>query len=163
LDNYIKDRRQRLPEQAWHKECLSIALELCNALTYLASIGLIHRDLKPSNILRVEQKWKLGDIGLVAPIGAASFVGTLLYMPPEGPGKPGGDLYALGVVLYQMLSGDLRAAPPQIRIRRRSDLSIHDRLMQVASKATKRTLRYRFRTAEEMKQTLQEIQKLPEK
>jgi serine/threonine protein kinase len=49
---------------------------------------------------------KLADIGLVASVDATrSFVGTAGYLPPEGPGKPAGDLFSLGKVLYEISVG----------------------------------------------------------
>lgn len=87
-------------------ECIRIGLSLSSALTHLHQNGLVHRDIKPSNIIFVNGTPKLADIGLVADISeSATFVGTEGYVPPEGPGKPTADLYALGKVLYQISMG----------------------------------------------------------
>jgi serine/threonine protein kinase len=60
----------------------------------LHSRGLIHRDIKPANIIFVNGAAKFADIGLVTEIASTgrevTYVGTEGYMPPEGPGKPGG-------------------------------------------------------------------------
>src|SRR5207237_3827992 len=82
---------------------------LTTALKHLHSAGLIHRDIKPSNVIFVNGLPKLADIGLVAAAGEeCSFVGTEGYVAAEGPGKAQADIYSLGKVFYQMLTG-LRA------------------------------------------------------
>src|SRR5262249_5337738 len=83
-------KRGRLPLD----ECLRLGLSLVAALGQLHHRGLIHRDVKPSNIIFVDGVPKLADIGLVTAIGeSVSFVGTEGYVPPDGPGSPGADLY----------------------------------------------------------------------
>ena len=90
-------------------ECLRLALPLAASLGYLHSRNLIHRDIKPANIIFVAGEPKLADIGLVTEFGRPglepSFVGTEGYIPPEGPGQPSADVYALGMVLYEALMG----------------------------------------------------------
>ena len=87
-------------------EAAAIALSLANALDMLHGAGLVHRDIKPSNIIFVGGAAKLADIGLVIGQGESrSFVGTEGYIPPEGPGRPQADVFALGIVLYEMLTG----------------------------------------------------------
>jgi WD40 repeat protein len=95
-------QRGRLPVE----ECIEIGLALTTALKHLHGAGLIHRDVKPSNVIFVHGLPKLADIGLVAAAGEeCSFVGTEGYVANEGPGKVQGDIYALGKVLYEMLTG----------------------------------------------------------
>ena len=75
----------------------------------------MHRDIKPSNIIFVNGVPKLADIGLVAEVNdARSFVGTEGFIPPEGPGSPQADMYALGKVLYEMATGSDRLEFPRI-------------------------------------------------
>jgi TolB-like protein len=112
-------RRGRLPAA----ECVRFGVELARSLAGLHRRGLVHRDIKPSNIILVNDTPKLADIGLVAPASSArTFVGTEGYVPPEGPGSPGADVFALGKVLYELATGldrqtfpklpdDLRAQP----------------------------------------------------
>lgn len=90
-------------------ECLSIGISLADTIDYLHQHKLIHRDIKPSNVIFVKGKPKLADVGLVTEISHSghdvSLVGTYAYMPPEGPGKPQADIYALGMVLYSISTG----------------------------------------------------------
>ena len=102
----VMEKQKRLPLA----DCLTIAQSLAAAVASLHRTGLTHRDIKPSNIIFVNGRAKLADIGLVGDIGESrSFVGTEGYIPPEGPGLPGADLYALGMVLYETATG----FPPQ--------------------------------------------------
>jgi WD40 repeat protein len=87
-------------------ECLRLAIEVASGLAQLHRHGLIHRDVKPGNIIYVNGRAKLADIGLVTVEGEGrTFVGTEGYIPPEGPGSPSADLYALGIALYEASTG----------------------------------------------------------
>jgi WD40 repeat protein len=87
-------------------DCLRGALDVVGGLARLHERGLVHRDVKPGNIIFVEGRAKLADIGLVSKESEGrTFVGTEGYIPPEGPGAPGADLYALGMVLYEAVTG----------------------------------------------------------
>jgi serine/threonine protein kinase/Tfp pilus assembly protein PilF len=123
LDSYIprtlrEDLRQngRLPAT----QVLEIGAALTSALAHLHRQGLVHRDIKPSNIIFVKGLPKLADIGLVTEAGdSRSVVGTAGYLPPEGPGTPQADLFALGKVLYEAVTGldrrDFPDLPPDLR------------------------------------------------
>jgi eukaryotic-like serine/threonine-protein kinase len=91
--------------------------QICKALEYAHSNGIIHRDIKPENVLLDENdSAKLSDFGL-ARTGAnrmtadGMFIGTVFYMAPENIlGKPidqRSDLYSLGVLMYELLSGSV--------------------------------------------------------
>ena len=101
-------------------ECLRIGLELSDALDFLHRQGLTHRDIKPQNVIFVNGRPKLADLGLIAEIRPAdqkrTLVGTPGYMPPppELPGTPQADIYALGVVLYVLSTGRNPAFFPEI-------------------------------------------------
>ena len=96
------------------EDCLTLGLTLNLALGHLHRHGLIHRDVKPSNIVFVNGVPKLTDIGLVTDLaGAESFVGTVGFIPPEGPNSPQADLYALGKVLYEASMGKDRNEFPE--------------------------------------------------
>jgi serine/threonine protein kinase len=101
--------RGRLPSA----RVLEIGLALTEALGHLQKHGLVHRDMKPSNVIFVSGRPKLADIGLVTDASdTCSIVGTEGYLPPEGPGTPQADLFALGKVLYEAANGlDRREFP----------------------------------------------------
>jgi hypothetical protein len=108
---HLRRTRERLPAAA----CVRHGIELARVLAGLHARGLVHRDIKPSNVILVQGVVKLADIGLVAPVASArTFVGTEGYVPPEGPGAPGGDVFALGKVLYELSTGLDRQEFPQL-------------------------------------------------
>jgi hypothetical protein len=87
-------------------DCLQIALDVVSGLTRLHQHGLVHRDVKPGNISFVNGRAKVADIGLVSVGGEGrTFVGTEGYIPPEGPGTLAADIYALGMCLYESVTG----------------------------------------------------------
>jgi serine/threonine protein kinase len=100
------------------KTCLDLGIQLSKAMHYAHSSGVIHRDFKPANVLVTpEGSVKIMDFGLakIAQSGARTQLGTVMgspaYMSPEqAAGKTAGpatDIYALGVTLYLMTTGQL--------------------------------------------------------
>jgi eukaryotic-like serine/threonine-protein kinase len=96
---------------------LAIAADVCRALEHAHGCGIVHRDLKPANVwLGEDGRARLGDFGLALTEAggsrsdeAGSLVGTVAYLPPEQAlGRGAGarsDLYSLGALLYEMLTG----------------------------------------------------------
>jgi len=98
-------------------EILRIAIQICAALQHAHGRGIVHRDLKPENILLTPNGTvKLSDLGLARSLASrltseGSIVGTVFYLAPEQAlGEPTdgrADLYALGVLLYELCAGQL--------------------------------------------------------
>ncbi len=109
------------------EQALSIARQLCDALAYLHALGVVHRDIKPENILvGPDGGIKLLDFGIALDeaarrmtwVGLSSTIGTPDYMAPEQIGGRRGDarsdIYAVGTLLYEMLTGHLPQAAPNV-------------------------------------------------
>jgi tRNA A-37 threonylcarbamoyl transferase component Bud32 len=103
-------------------QALRIVPQLCDALEYAHTEGVVHRDIKPENILLDKKgRVKIADFGLAKLVGADApanltvtnmVMGTPHYMAPEQVENPKGvdhraDIYAIGVVFYEMLTGEL--------------------------------------------------------
>ncbi len=100
-----------------------IGAQLCAALSAAHAAGIVHRDMKPQNVLildaRMELVARLTDFGIARQVGVdlttltatGQVIGTPDYLSPEQvlgePGGPASDLYSLGIVLYELLTGRL--------------------------------------------------------
>jgi WD40 repeat protein len=103
--------RGRLPVA----EAVALGVQLTGALGHIHRHGLVHRDVKPSNVIFVQGQPKLADLGLVTNTSeACSFVGTEGFIPPEGPGTVKADLFALGRLLYEAVTGKDRCEFPEL-------------------------------------------------
>lgn len=96
------------------EEVLAWLKGLCDGLSFLHDRGIVHRDLKPANVFREQGVVKIGDVGLSKYISESrrsaqtQSVGTVYYMAPEvARGRYGRevDVYAMGIMLYEMLTG----------------------------------------------------------
>ncbi len=139
-------------------EALRLVPDLCSALEYAHERGIIHRDIKPENILVTRSGHpKIADFGLVRMLDTPgeevsrltqtrTVLGTVDYMAPEQrAGRSDvdhrADIYSLGVVLYEMLTGDLpvaRFALPSEKVQ--VDVRIDDVVLKVLERD--RDLRY---------------------
>ncbi len=144
-----------------YEDCLKIALLLTTALEHIHQHGLVHRDIKPSNIIFVDGAPKLADIGLVTGVeGTRSYVGTEGYIPPEGLGTPQADLYSLGKVLYEIITGKDRQDFPEPPLL--DDGSVEERafleFQEVLLKSCETDPRRRYQSAREMRADLELLQ-----
>jgi serine/threonine protein kinase len=105
------------------RETLKIMSQICDALQYAHDEGIVHRDIKPENILRDKRgRAKIADFGIAKLLarkaadytltGPWQVVGTFNYMAPEQIENPQkldhrADIYSLGVMFYEMLTGGL--------------------------------------------------------
>jgi len=97
----------RLQNVPWETDdCLRRCRELLAGLASLHQQGMVHRDVKPANCIFVGGELKLADFGLLTEASrASSLVGTPMYMPPDLVMDRKADVYAAGLVLYEMLTG----------------------------------------------------------
>ncbi|MEZ6067340.1 MAG: serine/threonine-protein kinase [Planctomycetaceae bacterium] len=138
---------------------------VCDGVSYLHSRGLVHRDLKPANIFSDDGIIKVGDVGLskfITPSRRSAqtqSVGTVYYMAPEvARGRYGKevDTYALGVMLYEMLTGHVPfdgESTGEILMKHlteKPDLSkLPPRMQPVVGRALEKDPSKRFATADE--------------
>ncbi len=109
----LKDRLEQGPLAP--EEARAIFAQLADALHYMHERGILHRDIKPTNIFLDEKGFLyLADFGIASYIGESAIernkrvMGTPTYMAPElcyGHASVSSDIYALGILLYQMLTG----------------------------------------------------------
>ena len=163
------------------KEALAIVPQICDALQFAHERGIVHRDIKPENILlSKEGQVKIADFGVAkivaqdldetaageaAPApsdeltGAGSVLGTPQYMAPEQVAHPldvdhRADIYSLGVVFYQMLTGELptgKFEPPSKKVQ------IDVRLDEVVLRALEKKPELRYQQVSEVKTMVETI------
>jgi uncharacterized protein (TIGR03067 family) len=163
-------------------QALSIVPRICEALQFAHEEGVLHRDIKPENILLDSKgRVKLADFGIAKMIADAEApgspvvagtsgltqvhgtLGTPQYMAPEQRTAPAevdhrADIYSLGVVFYELLTGELPAGnfpPPSAR----SDAD--PRLDAIVRQAMEREPRRRQRTAGEVKTQIETVVREP--
>jgi serine/threonine protein kinase len=157
-------RRVILSGKQSAKEALAIVPQICDALNYAHEEGVVHRDIKPENILMDKKGTvKIADFGLAKLLGqpanmftltqAGQKMGTPHYMAPEQIEHPGqvdhrADIYSLGVVFYEMLTGELplgKFAPPSQKVK------VDVRLDNVVLRSLEKEPERRYQHASEVK------------
>jgi serine/threonine protein kinase len=151
------------------RQALELVVQICTALQYAHDEGVVHRDIKPENILiNKKGQVKIADFGLAKLLGAApdtgltmsqAAMGTLNYMAPEQRQNAQGvdhraDIYSLGVVFYEMLTGEVpmgRFEPPSKKVQ------VDVRLDEVVLKALEREPARRYQHASEVKSGVEAI------
>jgi serine/threonine protein kinase len=154
----------RLPPKA----ALAIVPQICDALQYAHDHGVVHRDIKPENVLVTpDGRVKIADFGLAKLVLEARgalltqtgvSMGTPLYMAPEQVERPAdvdhrADIYSLGVVFYEMLTGELpigRFAPPS----KKSDVDA--RIDDIVLKTLEKEREARFQRVAEVRTKIDE-------
>ncbi|HUB87204.1 MAG TPA: serine/threonine-protein kinase, partial [Verrucomicrobiae bacterium] len=151
-------------------EALALVPKICDALQYAHEQGIVHRDIKPENILLDKQgKLKIADFGIakIAGMGPRDFsltgardvMGTPHYMAPEQVEHPQSvdhraDIYSLGVVFYEMLTGELplgKFAPPSKKVQ------VDVRLDEVVLHALEKEPARRYQQASQVKTAVETI------
>ncbi len=155
-------------------QALGIVRQLCDALEYAHSRGVVHRDIKPSNILLDRGgRVRIADFGLakiVSPkadeeslTSAGQVMGTPSYMAPEQRFAPGevdhrADIYSLGVVFYEMLTGELPMGKFEAPSKR---VEVDVRLDEVVLRTLEREPSRRYQHASEIKSHVEQIESRP--
>lgn len=175
LKQYIQEFAPISPARSVH-----IMKQLTSAIANAHENHIIHRDIKPQNILMdAEGNVKITDFGIAMTLSATSFtqtnsvLGTVHYLSPEqargGTATNKSDIYALGIVLYELLTGELpfsgesavsialkhlQSETPSVRA---FDATIPQSLENVVLKATAKDASHRYSTVEEMQVDLETV------
>lgn len=155
-------------------EALTLVPRICDALQFAHEEGILHRDIKPENILLdTKGRLKIADFGIAKLIGerpgsmvltdTGVALGTPHYMAPEQLEHPQdvdrrADIYSLGVVFYEMLTGELpvgRFAPPSERA------PVDPRVDEVVLRTLEKQREKRYGTAGEVKTRVEDIRRTP--
>ena len=173
LKQYIQEFSPLSPAKS-----VQIMKQLTSAIAHAHENGIIHRDIKPQNILMDDEgNVKVTDFGIATTLNATSYtqtnsvMGTVHYLSPEqargGIATKKSDIYSLGIVLYELLRGELpfsgesavsialkhlQAETPSIRA---FDASIPQALENVVLKATAKDPNHRYGSVDEMEKDLQ--------
>ncbi len=173
LKQYIQEFSPLSPAKSVH-----IMKQLTSAIAHAHENGIIHRDIKPQNILMdAEGNVKITDFGIATTLNATSYtqtnsvMGTVHYLSPEqargGGATEKSDIYSLGIVLYELLTGELpfsgesavsialkhlQSETPSVRA---FDASIPQALENVVLKATAKDANHRYTSMNEMEEDLQ--------
>lgn len=163
------------------KEAISIAMQICDGLAHAHANGIVHRDIKPQNIIAApDGRMKVTDFGISRILRSSStltktgtVMGSVHYFSPEQArgydiGFPS-DLYSLGVVLYEMVTGKvpfdgdenigiaLKHVQEPVPDPRNFNPDLPDELCRVICKALEKDPSHRYQSAQEMKRALQQV------
>ena len=152
------------------EQALAIVPQICEALQFAHNEGIVHRDIKPENLLLDKKgRLKITDFGIAKMVGvgpsqqmltgAKDIVGTPHYMAPEQIEKPQAvdhraDIYSLGVVFYEMLTGELplgKFSPPSKKVQ------VDVRLDEVVLRALEKEPARRYQQASQVKTDVETI------
>jgi len=156
------------------RQALEIIPQICQALQFAHDEGVVHRDIKPENVLLDKKgRVKITDFGLAKIVGreaqdrrltgARDVMGTPHYMAPEQVEHPRevdhrADIYSLGVVFYEMLTGELplgRFAPPSRKV------ELDARLDEVVLHTLEKEPERRYQQASQVKTDVEAIARGP--
>lgn len=175
LKEYIIDHSPIAPERA-----VEIMKQLTSALAHAHHNQIVHRDIKPQNILMdKEGNVKISDFGIAMALSATSYtqtnsvLGTVHYLSPEqargGTANKKSDIYSLGIVMYELLTGKLpfsgesavsialkhlQTDTPSLRA---IVPDLPQSLENVVMKATAKKMQYRYQSADEMEEDLMTV------
>jgi len=168
------NEKERLPVE----EAVEITRQICEALVHAHKNKIIHRDIKPQNILITKDKRvKVTDFGIARAVTTATmtynnneFMGSVHYSAPEqakgGLAEEKADLYSLGIVFYEMLTGKVPfsgESPISIAIKHlQEDIKspvelnpeVTSELERIVLRAVQKDLNHRYQSAEEMLEEL---------
>jgi eukaryotic-like serine/threonine-protein kinase len=170
LRTVLNDEKQLPADRA-----VKIAVGICDALDYMHKRGIIHRDLKPENVMvGDDDQVKLIDFGIAMKedarrltfVNVSSMLGTPDYISPEqvkgARGDQRSDIYAVGIMLYEMLTGRVPFVGPNplavmnerllndVKPPRELNPEISPELEEILYRALDREPRHRYATASEM-------------
>jgi serine/threonine-protein kinase len=174
----IMSETRKLPQE----RAIKLVLRICQALDHIHSHGVVHRDLKPENIMVDDQdNIKIIDFGISANSGArritfaklSDTMGTPDYISPEqvkgGRGDARSDVYSVGVMLYEMLTGTVpftgsnpfaimndrllnNPVPPRV-----ANPELSPQIQEVLYRALERNPRNRYRSARDLAHDLEHL------
>src|SRR5215469_9871096 len=172
----------KLPEPV----AIDYAAQICNGLAYAHRSGLLHRDIKPANILVTKDDVvKLSDFGIARAVSQNTMhltkpglvMGSVFYMSPEQAQSrdlhEASDLYSVGIVLYQMLTGKLPytgESPVTVALKHIGDpvptidsekLGVSPALAAIVNKLLQKQPQNRFSSASEAGTALREARERP--
>ena len=167
----ILNEDKKLPTE----RAVKITLGICDALDYMHKRGIVHRDLKPENVMVGEDdQIRLIDFGIAMKedarrltfVNVSSLLGTPDYISPEqvkgGRGDQRSDIYSVGIMLYEMLTGQVPFPGPNplavmnarvltdVKPPRELNAEISPELEEILFRALEREPRHRYATASEM-------------